>query len=106
MEGTYPGELDLLVYLGELAHLIPQLSARLMPLGPEEQGEALVRRRLLQLLQLLQGLNLRGSRLLLRGARRVVDGDPIQKMISETVITCYREYYINNKSRETYWNLI
>ena len=64
IRNTYPGEPDLLVDLGELGELVPELVARGVPLRPEEEGEALVGSRLLKLLQLRQGLNL-GQRLCL-----------------------------------------
>ena len=64
MRNTYPGEPDLLVDLGELGELVPELVARGVPVRPEEEGKTLVGRRLLELLQLRQGLNL-GQRLCL-----------------------------------------
>ena len=50
MKDTYPGELDLLVYLGQLGQLVPQLVAGRVPVRPEKEGETLVGRGLLQLL--------------------------------------------------------
>ncbi len=47
MIATYPCELDLFVYLREFLHLISQLVARRVPLGPEQQRNALIGRRLL-----------------------------------------------------------
>jgi hypothetical protein len=42
VRSTYPCELDLFVDLSELTHLVSELLARLVPLGPEQQGHAFI----------------------------------------------------------------
>ena len=53
MSDTYPCVFDFFVYLCKFNHLVPQLSAWLIPLGPEQQSYPLIRTLLLQFLKLL-----------------------------------------------------
>ena len=53
----YPCEAELLVDLGQLAQLVPQDMAGLVPLRPEQKHHTLVRIGFLYFIQLLEGFD-------------------------------------------------